>query len=165
MVIALVVLWALTQIVWLISTVGGVGFGRAWQGGAFGRVVWSVVKMGAVGAIVWASSGPLLRVVYGELIERGVVVNARIIQGPDFVLARVLGGALDVMVLDRLLGMLIPCRITNFSYEYEGVVHTHQAGFLYPDETASSGADDGAAQVLVDPGRPDARAWLIRRRS
>jgi len=162
--VAFVLVWALTQVIALIFVVGGVGFGRAWRTGAFGQAIAEVIKMGVLGLIASFAARPVLRRVYADLIARGVVVEVRITQGPDFFLERALGGAIDVMFLDRLLGLLVPTRIANFNYDYQGTAHGHESSFLYPDETTGADEDGAGALVLVDPQNPSARGWLVRRR-
>ena len=156
----LFVAWAASQCVWLSYVVAGVGWSDAYQKGAVGAVFWSIVKFAVAAGLVWIGSRPALRIVYGELIENGVVVPCRITQGPDFVLARLFGGALDLALLDMLLGRLVPARLVSFELHLDGNRSVRQVGAMYPDEIPRE-LDEGF-QALVVADRPDKFSWLVR---
>jgi hypothetical protein len=159
---AILVLWVLAQLVWLMRVVGAVGVSRAWQSDAFGGVIHSVVSMAVVAVVLGAATGPLLRHYFAGALERGVVVQAKITRGPDPVLARLSGGALDIAVLDRVLGFFVPLRVTSFEMEVGGRSYRELTAFLYPDQTPVAHESGGGVLVLVDPQRPATRAWLVR---
>ena len=162
---ALTVFWSLSQLVWLFYIVTGVGVEQAWQGGAFGAAIWSIVKFAVVAIAVILGAFPAVRWSYADLLRRGIAVPAKITLGPDFVLARLFGGALDILLLDTLAGHLVPARLVNFEVEIDSHRYGDLTGAMYPDEVAEGYEnDDDPPFALVDPETPSRRAWLIRRR-
>jgi hypothetical protein len=163
--VALAIFWSLSQLVWLVRIVTGVGVDHAWHGGAFGSALWNIVKFTVVAIVVIVGALPAVRWSYADLLRRGIAVPAKIARGPDFVLARLFGGALDILLLDTLLGHAVPARLVNFEVDIDSHRYGDLTGAMYPDEVAEGYEnDDDPPFALVDPENPSRRAWLIRRR-